>query len=98
MDHDQQLQLLYLLAILILPVAALISRFQARKAGARAVTVQSGEQTLTGLYWMEQGMVFVSCDAGRRGRPPGPDGPLRTAEQLLIEIYRNPGQIEQHAP
>src|SRR5690242_19192367 len=98
MDHDQQLQLLYLLAILILRVTALMARLRRRREGARPFTVQDSDQTFSGLYWVEGGIVYVHSEAGRRGRPLGPEGSLRTAEQLLLEIHRADRPVEQSAP
>jgi hypothetical protein len=98
MDRDQTLGVVYLSVILIFAVTALAARLRRRKAGATAFTALDGGRTLEGLYWVEGGIVFVSCPAGRRGGPPGPHGVLRTAQDLLIEIHRNGGVTERQAP
>jgi hypothetical protein len=98
MDKDQSLGALYLSIILIFAVTALAGRLRLRKGGATAFTATDGERSFDGVYWVDDGIVYVSCPVGRRGRPPGPNGVLRTAQDLLIDIHRDAGLIERPAP
>jgi hypothetical protein len=93
LDHDSQLDVLYLLVLLILPVAALVQRFR-KSGGPQRIVAQIGDQTFEGEWWTQDGIVCVRCSAGRRGRLPGPQGATRTAEELLIDIYRDSGEID----
>ena len=94
MDHDDTLRLGYLLAILVLPVTALIHRFTPGQGKRQRITAQLGDHTYEGEFWSEDGIVFVRCPAGQRGRLAGNQRVSRVAEELLIDIYRDQGLLE----
>jgi hypothetical protein len=93
LDHDASLNVLYLLVLLILPVAALLQRF-GKSARPQHLVAQFGDRTFEGEWWLDDnGIVCVRCPAGRGGRLAGPEGPRRTAEELLVDIYRDSGAL-----
>jgi hypothetical protein len=94
LDHDQTLQLGYLLALLVLPVVALIHRFTPGGGKRQRFTAQLGDRTYEGEYWSENGIVFVRCPAGQGSRLMGVQQAGRVAEELLIDIYRDQGLLE----
>ena len=94
MDNDQGLRAAYLLALLVLPAGALLRRYNPKTGRAQRITAQFGDHTYEGDYWVDDGIVYVRCSAGRKGRLIGPQGPGRTAEELLIDIYRDEGRLQ----
>jgi hypothetical protein len=94
LDQDQPLQLAYLLALLVLPVGALISRFTVGQGKPQRFTVQYGDKTYEGEFWVEDGIVYVRCAAGQRARLRGSQRAGRVAEELLIDVYRQQGLLE----
>ncbi len=94
MGHDDQLWAVYLVVLLILPVTALIGRFTKGVGKPQRFTAQYGDRTYEGEFWVEDGIVYVRCDAGRRGRLMGGERAARVAEELLIDIYRDHGLLD----
>jgi hypothetical protein len=95
MGHDDQLQAAYLLALLVLPVTWLVGRFTKGVGKPQRFTAQYGDQTYEGEYWTENGIVYVRCQAGQRGRLIGTERAGRVAEELLIDIYREQGLLDR---
>jgi hypothetical protein len=87
LSQDQSFDLLYLLMFLVLPVSWLLARWRRRNDRPTPVTVLHGGKTYEGTYHLVDGMVFVLCEAGRRGAPVRNRDSHRTAEELLSEIY-----------